>query len=183
MRHSRIHLGRAVVSAAVFPVVARAAFGAPSAADPGIQEMQIHHLQPDFLDGLLVLAVLLFAMSAVSFITWWNARHISIFRTLAAYLFTIGVIDFVEFRGLSWEWIPAVVFCALSYELFAEALRIPKQPWIWLSRFVWLAMLLIGFFERLDWNRTTLLILWALRLALYPDLILIAIGVFRGGTS
>ena len=181
MRHSRIHLGRAVVSAAVFPVVARAAFGAPSAADPGIQEMQIHHLQPDFLDGLLVLAVLLFAMSAVSFITWWNARHISIFRTLAAYLFTIGVIDFVEFRGLSWEWIPAVVFCALSYELFAEALRIPKQPWIWLSRFVWLAMLLIGFFERLDWNRTTLLILWALRLALYPDLILIAIGVFRGG--
>ncbi len=181
MRKSRIHPGCALVSAAGFAPTAVAGLGATRAADPGILQMQINHPQPDFLDGLLVLAVLLFAMSAVSFIAWWNARHISIFRTLAAYLFTIAVIDFVEFRGLSWEWVPAMVFGALNFELFAEALRIPKQPWIWISRFVYLALLFLGFFERLDWDRTTLLILWALRLTLYPNLILIAIGAFRGG--
>jgi Stage II sporulation protein E (SpoIIE) len=178
MKNSRIHLGH-VVGAAGFALVAQVAFGAP-AADPGIQEMLLHHPQSDFLDGLLVLAVLLFAMSAVSFITWWNARHIPLFRTLAAYLFSIAVIDFVEFRGLSWEWIPAVVFCALNVELFAEALRIPKQPWIWLSRFVWLAILVFGFYERPGWDGAGQLILWALRLALYSDLVLIAIGVVRG---
>jgi hypothetical protein len=143
--------------------------------------MLINHPQPDFLDGLLVLAVLLFAMSAASFITWWNARHISMFRILAVYLFTIGVIDFVEFRSYSWEWIPCVVFCALNFELIAEALRIPKQPWIWISRLVWLAMLSIEFFGRLDRNETGLLIIWSLRIALYPSLILIAFGAIRGG--
>ncbi len=154
---------------------------APPAADPGVQMMQVNHPQPDFLDGLLVLSVLLFAMSVVSFITWWNARHISIFRTLAAYLFTIGVIDFVEFRGYAWEWAPAMVLCALNFELFAEALRIPRKPWIWVSRCFWSAMLLFGLFGHLDWNQTTYLILWSLRLSFYPALILIAIGVFRGG--
>lgn len=181
VKSSSNRLRGAALCAAAFVLTAAPAFGATRAADGGIQEMLAQHPQPDFLDGLLVLAVLIFAMAVVSFIAWWNARHIPIFRTMAAYFFTIAVIDFVEFRGLSWEWIPGIVLCALTVEFFAEALRIPRQHWIWVSRFFWAAMLIAGFFLRSDWNHITLVQLWTLRLALYASLVLIVIGVVRGG--
>ena len=116
-------------------------------------------------------------MSAVSLIAWWNARHIPIFRTLALYLLTIAAVDLAEFGDRSWEWIGALAFCALNFELFAEALRIPKRPWIWLPRVLCVVVLVIGF----TGNFSSSLVLWALRLTLYPDLFLIALGVLRGG--
>jgi serine phosphatase RsbU (regulator of sigma subunit) len=42
-------------------------------------------------------------------------------------------------------------------------------------------MLIAGIFLRSDWNRLQLLDLWAMRLAFYPSLLLIAIGALRGG--
>ncbi len=169
------------VFAAGFLLMAPAAFAAPQAANDTLRQLSLRNLQPDFLDGFLVLAVLVFAISAGSIIAWWNARHISIFRTLAAYMFTIALVDFVDFRGLSWEWIPTTIACGLGIELFAEALRIPKRPWIWISRLVWIALLGIGFFAGLDWYHHQLLELWALRLTLFPSLVLVVIGIWRGG--
>ena len=148
VRSSSNRLRGATLSAAALALTGAAAYGATRAADGGIQELLARHPQPDFLNGLLVLGVLIFAMSVVSFIAWWNARHISIFRTMAAYFFTIALVDFIEYRGLLWEWIPGIFLCALTIELFAEALRIPRQPWIWFVRFFWVAMLIAGIFLR-----------------------------------
>ena len=181
VRSSSNRLRGATLSAAALALTGAAAYGATRAADGGIQELLARHPQPDFLNGLLVLGVLIFAMSVVSFIAWWNARHISIFRTMAAYFFTIALVDFIEYRGLLWEWIPGIFLCALTIELFAEALRIPRQPWIWFVRFFWVAMLIAGIFLRSDWNRLQLLELWAMRVAFYSSLVLIVIGVVRGG--
>jgi hypothetical protein len=181
VRSSSNRLHGATLFAAASVLAAAPALGATRAADGGIQELLVRHSQPDFLDGLLVLGVVILAMSVVSFIAWWNARHIPIFRTMAAYFFAIALVDFVEFRGLSWEWLPGIFLCALTVELFAEALRIPMRPWIWIVRSLWIAMLIAGIFLRSDWNRLQLLDLWAMRLAFYPSLLLIAIGALRGG--
>lgn len=140
-----------------------------------------HHPQPDFLDGFLVLAVLLAAMSMACIIVWLNARKVTVFRTMAAYLFAIAVVDFVDFRSLSWEWIPVITACLFSFELFAEALRVPKHNWIWLPRLLWAGALVIGLFDGGTWDREAAIELWSMHLTLYPTLLLILIGVLRGG--
>jgi len=179
MSNCRIGLGCAMVCAVA--LAAEAARAASQAVNPLVQEMQGRYPQADLLDGFLVTAVLLFAMSIVSIIAWWNARQITIFRTLAAYLFTIAVSDVVEFRGLAWLWIPPLVLAALNFELFPEALRIPKRPWIWVSRLLWPSLLVAGLVMRAHGHNPGLVGLWGLRLMLYPDLALIAVGVIRGG--
>jgi hypothetical protein len=140
-----------------------------------------HHPQPDFLDGYLVLTVLLVAMSIACLIVWLNARKVSVFRTMAGYLFAIAVVDFVDFRDLSWEWIPVTTACLFSFELFAEALRVPKHIWIWLPRLLWVGALVVGLFHGGTWDREAAIELWSMHLTLYPTLILILIGVLRGG--
>ncbi len=140
-----------------------------------------HHPQPDFLDGFLVLAVLLAAMSMACLIVWLNARQVSVFRTMAGYLFAIAVVDLVDFRSLSWEWIPVITACLFSFELFAEALRVPKHIWIWLPRLFWAGALVVGLFDRGTWDREAAIELWSMHLTLYPTLLLILIGVLRGG--
>jgi Stage II sporulation protein E (SpoIIE) len=140
-----------------------------------------HHPPPDFLDGYLVLAVLLGAMSMACLIVWLNAQKVSVFRTMSGYLFAIAVVDFVDFHSLSWEWIPVTTACLFSFELFAEALRVPKHIWIWLPRLLWVGALIVGLFHGGTWDRKAAIELWAMHLTLYPTLILILIGVLRGG--
>lgn len=68
-----------------------------------------------------------------------------------------------------------------SFELFAEALRVPKHLWIWLPRTLWAGALLWRLFGGGTWSREAVLEVWAMHLTLYPLFILIFIGALRGG--
>jgi hypothetical protein len=170
-----------VFALALMSITAKAAAAAPVGANIFLRIYLARHPEPDFLDGFLVLAVLLAAMSIACLIAWLNARQVSIFRTMAIYLFAIAVANFVDFRGLSWEWVPVITACLFSFELYAEALRVPKHLWIWLPRVLWFGALVVGLFGGGTWDREAVIEVWSMHLTLYPMLILIMVGVLRGG--
>ena len=172
---------RRLTGAFVLPALAvNAAASEPVGANGFLRLYLAHHTNPDFLDGFLVLTVLLGAMAIACFIVWLNARQVSIFRTMAAYLLAIAITNFVDFRSLSWEWIGTITACALSFELYAEALRLPKRIWIWFPRSLYAGVLIVGLLFAPGALGCESIEFWALHLTLYPLFIVTLAGVLRG---
>jgi len=121
------------------------AFLTADAQSRSVQPPDLDHLQQQVValtaqidrTGYLVTAVLLFFMASACIGLWWNARSFRAFLSVGLYLLSVSLALFVvAFRwpNDAWQFIFLLLTSLFLVEMTADALSIPKGPWIWLNR-------------------------------------------------